>query len=207
MEKVTIGNAELYCGDCAVILPQLERVDLILTDPPYGIGFAAQPTLWQRKAGKKPESWDNEPPPQWVVLLLLQRAKNLIVWGGNYYGLPPSRGWLTWFKPDAPPSMAHFEMAWTSMDMNARQVQHSISATNSERVGHPTQKPVRVMEWSISHAPEAETICDPFMGSGTTGVAAMNMERRFIGIERERKYFDIACDRIEQAQAQGRLAI
>ena len=93
------------------------------------------------------------------------------------------------------------------MDMNARQVQHSISATNSERVGHPTQKPVRVMEWSISHAPEAETICDPFMGSGTTGVAAMNMERRFIGIERERKYFDIACDRIEQAQAQGRLAI
>lgn len=204
-EKQTLGNAELWLGDCREVLPLLPDVDLILTDPPYGIGFAAQPTLWQRKAGKEAESWDNETPPAWLFGLMLEKAKNLIVWGGNYYTLPPSRGWLTWFKPDAPPSMAHFEMAWTSFDMNAKQLKHSISATNPERVGHPTQKPVKVMEWSLTFAPDAETILDPFMGSGTTGVACTNLGKRFIGIERERKYFDLACERIARAQAQERL--
>lgn len=204
-EKQTLGNAELWLGDCREVLPLLPDVDLILTDPPYGIGFAAQPTLWQRKAGKEAESWDNETPPAWLFGLMLEKAKNLIVWGGNYYTLPPSRGWLTWFKPDAPPSMAHFEMAWTSFDMNAKQLKHSISATNPERVGHPTQKPVKVMEWSLTFAPDAETILDPFMGSGTTGVACANLGKRFIGIERERKYFDLACERIARAQAQERL--
>lgn len=204
-EKQTLGNAELWLGDCREVLPLLPDVDLILTDPPYGIGFAAQPTLWQRKAGKEAESWDNETPPAWLFGLMLEKAKNLIVWGGNYYTLPPSRGWLTWFKPDAPPSMAHFEMAWTSFDMNAKQLKHSISATNPERVGHPTQKPVKVMEWNLTFAPDAETILDPFMGSGTTGVACANLGKRFIGIERERKYFDLACERIARAQAQERL--
>lgn len=204
-EKVVIGNAELYHGDCREVLPLLPDFDLILTDPPYGIGFAAQPTLWQRKAGKKAENWDNETPPAWLFGLMLEKANNLIVWGGNYYALPPSRGWLTWFKPDAPPSMAQFEMAWTSFDMNAKQLKHSISATNAERVGHPTQKPLRVMEWSLTFADIAETVLDPFMGSGTTGAACAKFGKRFVGIERERKYFDIACERIRFAQAQDRL--
>ena len=79
---------------------------------------------------------------------------------------------------------------------------------NKEDRVHPTQKPTRIMEWAITQAPtDVVIICDPFMGSGTTGVAAMNLEKHFIGIERERKYFDIACERISQAQAQGRLAI
>lgn len=204
-EKVVIGNAELYHGDCREVLPLLPDFDLILTDPPYGIGFAAQPTLWQRKAGKKAENWDNETPPAWLFGLMLEKANNLVVWGGNYYALPPSRGWLTWFKPDAPPSMAQFEMAWTSFDMNAKQLKYSISATNAERVGHPTQKPLRVMEWCLTFADIAETVLDPFMGSGTTGAACANFGKRFVGIERERKYFDIACERIRVAQAQDRL--
>ena len=101
--------------------------------------------------------------------------------------------------------MAHFEMAWTNQDMNARQLKHSIAATNAERVGHPTQKPVRVMEWCLGFAEGAQTVCDPFMGSGTTGVACANHGKAFTGIERERKYFDIACERISRAQAQERL--
>src|SRR5574337_1478686 len=145
------------------------------------------------------------PRPPWLFGLLLEKAATVIVWGGNYYALPPSRGWLTWRKPDAPPSMAHLELAWTNRDMNARQLEHSIAATNAERAGHPTQKPVRVMEWSIGFAPGAETVCDPFLGSGTTGVACARMGLQFVGIERERKYFDIACRRIEQAYAQPRL--
>jgi len=205
MRIETIGKAILYLGDCREILPTLPNCDLILTDPPYGIGFAAQPTLWQRKAGKKAENWDNETPPAWLLGLMQEKANNLIIWGGNYYALPPSRGWLTWFKPDAPPSMAHFEMAWTSYDMNAKQFKHSISATNAERVGHPTQKPIKVMEWCLTFAANAETVLDTFMGSGTTGVAAVKMGKIFTGIEREPKYFDIACRRIEDAQRQNDL--
>ena len=202
MRIETIGNATLYLADCREVLPTLPKVDAVITDPPYGIGFAAQPTKWQRRAGKKPEGWDDAVVD--AVLGLPELAPS-IIWGGNYYDLPQTRGWLSWFKPDAPPSMAHFELAWTSFDRNARQLSVSIGETNPERVGHPTQKPLRLMEWCLSFVPEAKTILDPFMGSGTTGVACMNMGCQFIGIEREPKYFDIACRRIEDAQRQGRL--
>ena len=202
MRIETIGNATLYLGDCREVLPTLPKVDAVVTDPPYGIGFAAQPTKWQRRAGKKPEGWDDAVVD--AVLGLPELAPS-IIWGGNYYDLPQTRGWLSWFKPDAPPSMAHFELAWTSFDRNARQLSVSIGETNPERVGHPTQKPLRLMEWCLSFVPGAKTILDPFMGSGTTGVACMNLQRHFIGIEREPKYFDIACRRIDDAQRQGRL--
>lgn len=201
-QPVTIGNATLYLGDCREILPALPKVDAVITDPPYGIGFAAQPTKWQRRAGKTAEVWDDQTSE---IVSSLPNIAPSIIWGGNYYALPPTRGWLSWFKPDAPPSMAHFELAWTSFDQNARQLCVSIGETNPERVGHPTQKPLRLMEWCLSFVSGASLILDPFMGSGTTGVACMNLGRKFIGIEREPKYFDIACRRIEDAQRQGRL--
>lgn len=197
-----IGRATLYLGDSREILPTLPKVDAVVTDPPYGIGFAAQPTKWQRRSGKTPEAWDNATSE---IVTHLPDIGPSIIWGGNYYGLPPTRGWLSWFKPDAPPSMANFELAWTSFDRNARQLSVSIGETNPERVGHPTQKPLRLMEWCLSFVPDAKTVLDPFMGSGTTGVACMNQGRHFIGIEREPKYFDIACRRVEDAQRQGRL--
>lgn len=197
-----IGNATLYLADCREVLPTLGKVDAVVTDPPYGIGFAAQPTKWQRRAGKKPESWDDSPVP---LVCGLPELAPAIIWGGNYYALPQTRCWLSWFKPDAPPSMAHFELAWTSFDANSRQLSVSIGETNPERVGHPTQKPIRLMRWCLSFVPDAPLILDPFMGSGTTGVAAMLEQRRFIGIEREPKYFDIACRRIDDAQRQGNL--
>ena len=193
-----IGLATLYLGDCRDILPTLERVDAVITDPPYGIGFAMQPTTWQRRAGMKPKRWDDEVATNIDALRLMGDIQ--VIWGGNYYKLPPSRGWLSWFKPDAPPSMASFELAWTNMNRNARQFSQSISATNPERVGHPTQKPIALMKWCIEQAGNPQTILDPFMGSGTTGVAAVQMGRQFIGIEREPEYFDIACKRLEDAQ-------
>lgn len=197
-----IGNATLYLGSCEDVLPTLGKVDAVVTDPPYGIGFAAQPTKWQRRAGKAPEAWDDNPVP--IVASLPDIAPS-IIWGGNYYPLPQSRGWLSWFKPDAPPSMANFELAWTSFDRNARQLSVSIGETNPERVGHPTQKPLRLMRWSLSFVPDAALILDPFMGSGTTGVAAMLEGRSFIGVERDERYFALACKRIEDAQRQGSL--
>jgi site-specific DNA-methyltransferase (adenine-specific) len=187
----------IYHGDCREILPGMPRVDAVITDPPYGIGFAAQPTKWQRRAGAKPEAWDDA--PAMFAASLIDVAPILVIWGGNHFPLPLVRGWLAWFKPDAPPSMGHFEMAWTNIDRPTRQISCSISQSNAERVGHPTQKPEAVMLWTIQQvAPDAQTILDPFMGSGTTLVAAKNLGRKAIGIEIEEKYCEIAAKRLAQ---------
>jgi site-specific DNA-methyltransferase (adenine-specific)/modification methylase len=202
--KEVIGDATLYLGDCRDILPTLPKVDAVITDPPYGINYAAAPLPvyhgGKRSVNHGASTWDGRPVEGLDHLLAL--GKTQIVWGGNYYPLPPTRGWLTWFKPDAPPSMASLELAWTNMDRNARQFTWSIGATNAERVGHPTQKPLALMRWCIEQAGGPSSIFDPFMGSGTTGVAAAQMGLSFIGIEREPNYFDITCRRIEQAYKQ-----
>lgn len=195
-----MSEVRLIHGDCLEVLKTLDTVsvDAVVTDPPYGINFAGVPTKWQRRAGHRPVSWDEKAPD---VEFLLTLAPTVVIWGGNYFRLPLSRGWLAWHKPDAPPSMGNLELAWSNQDRTAKSIVHSISATNKERVGHPTQKPVRVMEWCLSFLPEACTVLDPFMGSGTTGVACVNTGRNFIGIEIDRGYFDIAQKRIADAQA------
>jgi site-specific DNA-methyltransferase (adenine-specific) len=202
-----IGLATLYLGDCREIAPTLERPAAVISDPPFGIGFAAQPTKWQRRAGKAPEAWDDQPGA--AIETIREMAEIQAIWGGNYFSLPASRGWLSWFKPDAPPSMASFELCWTNQDQNARQVVQSISATNGERCGHPTQKPVAVMKFTIAavKVPTGGLVLDPYMGSGTTGVAAVSMGHPFAGIEIDPAYFDIACRRIEAAQRQADLFV
>lgn len=218
MEKVTIGNAELYCGDCAVILPQLDKVDLMLTDPPYGIGEAAGKNKSRGKLANAQDygndEWDNAPPAAWLLGLMRDKSTWQIIFGGNYFELPPTKCVLVWDKENGASDFADAELAWTNLNKAVRLKRFmwagmlQADMKNKEKRVHPTQKPTRIMEWCITQAPEdVMTICDPFMGSGTTGAAAMNLERKFIGIERERKYFDIACERISQAQAQVRLAI
>jgi len=201
-DVVTIGDATLYLGDCMEILPTLPKVDAVITDPPYGIGFGAKHTKWSANRGVVLGNWDAEIPD---ITPLLSLSENVTVWGGERFELPVSRGWLTWVKPDAAPTFASTEYAWRSLDKPARHFLYAISAVNAERVGHPTQKPLALMKWCIEQAGSPQTILDPFMGSGTTGVAAIQLGRSFIGIEREPKYFDIACKRIEQAVAQGQL--
>jgi site-specific DNA-methyltransferase (adenine-specific)/modification methylase len=203
--KVEIGNVTLYLGDCMDILPMLEKVDAVITDPPYGLNIAAQPFKHQRMNGAVKECWDVSTPSESLLHAVLSKSNKAILWGGNYFNLPPSRCWLVWHKPDGPQSFSRVELAWTNMDKLAGYFKWTIAATNPERVGHPTQKPLALMHWCIEQAGNPETILDPFMGSGTTGVAAVQMGRKFIGIEREPKYFDIACKRIEQAAAQGQL--
>jgi DNA modification methylase len=183
----------IYHGDCRELLPSIEA-DVIVTDPPYGINFAGQPTKWQRRAGREAERWDERPGD---ISGLLSAAPWLCIWGGNYFDLPPSRGWLAWIKPDAPPSMGTVELAWTNLDRNARHMFYSISATNAERVGHPTQKPLAVMLWAVAGMPLG-TVLDPFMGSGTTLVAAKVLNRKSIGIEIEERYCEIAARRCSQ---------
>jgi site-specific DNA-methyltransferase (adenine-specific)/modification methylase len=199
--RIEIGKATLYLGDCREILPTLTKVDAVITDPPYGIGFGKKHTKWSANRGVILGDWDDVIPD---VYPLLKLSDNVTIWGGERFELPVSRGWLTWVKPDAPPTFASTEFAWRSIDKPARHLIYSISATNGERVGHPTQKPLFLMKWCIEQCNNnPQSILDPFMGSGTTGVAAVQMGRCFIGIEREPKYFEIACRRIEDAQRMG----
>ena len=128
---------------------------------------------------------------------MAEKSQDQIIWGGNYFGLPPSRGFLVWDKKQPENfSLAMCEMAWISRQQPAKMWRQSVLSYEKE---HPTQKPVPLMEWCLGFVPDAVTILDPFMGSGTTGVACVNQSRRFIGIELEPKYFDIACKRIQAA--------
>jgi len=206
----TIGNATLYLGDCRDILPTLPKVDAVITDPPYGISYLPyQPgaTPRDRIFGD-----DQEFDPS---ALLSVGAQTTILWGANNYAsLLPRGGWLCWDKrvSVAADKMmgSPFELAWINHQSRYKfaRIQHG-GAKNADGENivreHPTQKPIRLMEWCIEQARGAQSILDPYAGSGTTGVACMNLGRDFIGIEREPKYFDIACRRIDDAQRQGRL--
>lgn len=202
-----IGDATLYLGDCRSFVGCL-AFDALVTDPPYGIGFAAQPTRYQRANGMAATAWDDSA-PQALVDAWRAEARESIIWGGQYFNLPPSRGWLIWSKTGNAPSMADVEMAWSSIDMNARSFEKSVKSASLEkdlqRAAHPSQKPAALMEWCLDFVPSARTILDPFMGSGTTGVACIKLGRAFIGIERDPGYFDIACRRIDEAYRQPRL--
>ena len=202
MTPVIIGNATLYCGDCRDVLPTLPKVDAVITDPPYGIGFAAQPTQRQRANGMLAKKWDDETPGDDLIGLVIQAGSDCVIWGGNYFSLPVSRGWLAWLKQGNAPSMADLELAWTSRDMNARQFEKSVKSASLEKnlqdAAHPTQKPVDLMKWCVNQIGDPQTILDPFAGSGTTGVACVELGRKFVGIEIDPVYFDTACRRIEQ---------
>jgi DNA modification methylase len=208
--KIEIGNATLYLGDCMDILPTLPKVDAVITDPPYGIGIDGQKGSDRKNGNQLRKShefmgWDDKTPTQELFDLILSKGKTQIVWGGNYFGLPPSRGWMVWDKAQKGLTMSDGELAWTNLEKPLRIFQLHRTHLWQEGPQHPTQKPLALMKWCIEQASNPETIIDPFMGSGTTGVAAIQMGRKFIGIEREPKYFEIACKRIEQAVAQPQL--
>lgn len=210
-----IGNATLYCGDCAEILHSLpQRIDGVVTDPPYGIGEAAGKSATRKGVGPTidygSDAWDDQPISEELIRMVREAGKWAIIFGGNYYAMPPTSCWLVWDKENGDNDFADCELAWTNLPKAVRRIRYMwngmLRANGELRGDHPTQKPIGVMAWAINHLPaDTHTILDPFMGSGTTGVACMNLGKSFVGIEREPKYFDIACRRIEDAQRQGRL--
>jgi len=201
MNPVIIGNATLYLGDCLEILPTLPKVDAVITDPPYGIARVMKGGKgtghWTLLCEGNP--WDHEAPD---LAFLMEAADNFVIWGGNYFPLPPSRCWFVWDKQNAVPTMGQAELAWTNADRPIQRFSWPVGRVN---FGHPTEKPLELMHWTLAQSRTTGDVLDPFMGSGTTGVACMNLGRKFIGIEIEPKYFDIACERIENAQRQQRM--
>jgi site-specific DNA-methyltransferase (adenine-specific) len=199
--EILAEGVEVYLGDCREILPTLGTVDAVVTDPPYGISEKwAKPQVGKNGSSRLwngDNAWDKSTLPE-ELALARAGAKFSVVWGGNYYDLPPSRGYLIWDKMQEF-SNADSEYAWCSWDQTPRTFRFSRAQLATEGKEHPTQKPLSLMRWCISLVPVAETILDPFMGGGTTGVAAVKMGRKFIGIEISEKYFAIACKRIQAA--------
>lgn len=195
-----IGRQTLLQGDCLEVMPGLGPVDAVVTDPPYGIGITKSDRLAVSR-GMGGKTWDDVVPD----LSSLPDVPS-IVWGGNYFDLPAHRAPLVWDKNNAGRDFADFEMAWTNLDMVARRfVMRPMCMDGGKQ--HPTQKPVALMEWCLGFLPDAQTILDPFMGSGTTLVACQKLGRSGTGIELDPDYFDIACKRVEEAVRQPDLFV
>jgi hypothetical protein len=209
-ERVEIGPCVLYCGDCLDVLPRLEpgSVDAVVTDPPYGIhacdrsdGGVGSVSSGSKVYGR--QTWDYARPAPAVFDFILSLDVPTVIWGGNNFGLPATTCYLVWDKQQRGFSFADAELAWTNLPFAVRVFSYSRGELVMEGKVHPSQKPVPLMAWCMSKARLRSdvTILDPFMGSGTTGIACVQTGRRFIGVELDRRYFDIACRRIEAAVA------
>jgi DNA modification methylase len=195
-----IGGQRLILGDCLDVMRELGPVDAVVTDPPYGIGITSSNRLAVSR-GLGGKSWDDAPADLSGLPMVPQ-----IIWGGNYFDLPPTRAPLVWDKNNAGRDFADFEMAWTNLDMVARRIVFRPMNMDGGKL-HPTQKPIRVMEWCLGFLPDAQTILDPFAGSGTTLVACQKLGRQGIGIEIDPDYFEIACQRVDEASRQKDLFV
>lgn len=198
IHKEVIGDCTLYLGDCMEIIPSIPSIDAVITDPPYGINANKQTLGKGKKDFYRGSDWDKKPPD---IKDFLKLSKFLCVWGGNYFAdqLPITNDWLIWHKKNDGRSFSECEMAWTNFGKQTRHLSHHWSG---EKKLHPTMKPLKVMIWCIEQAGNIESIFDPFMGSGTTGVACVKLGKKFFGVEMDKSYFEIACERIHKEYSQ-----
>jgi site-specific DNA-methyltransferase (adenine-specific) len=226
-----IGDAILYQGDCYTILPTLPPVDATITDPPYGIGLTKKTSDYRdSKYFDNGESlqasvtYDDDPASiralissvMPVVLSMSERAAVFcgpaMLWAypepasvGSVFTMAGA-GRTSWGFQCTHPILFYGKDPYLQDGKGGRPNSYKDDQPNREKIDHPCPKPIAWMVWAVNRASRmGETVLDPFMGSGTTGVACANLGRKFIGIEREPKYFDIACERISAAYAQGRL--
>ena len=206
-------SIDIYLGDCLEIMPLLGGVDMILTDPPYGInadlemhkksgqqyGKAAAP-----KGNYEYSNWDSKTPTDEIFNTIMKISKEQIIFGGNFFNLPTTRCLLIWDKENGTNAFADGEVAWTNFDMPIRIKRHMwngmLRKNQEDRWGHPTQKPLEVIKWAASHGKTNGVILDPFLGSGTTLVACKELKRNGIGIEINEKYCAIAKKRLMNTQ-------
>lgn len=204
---------KIICGDCLDVLKKLpdKCVDLVLTDPPYGIGFDGQ----KKKFCKNPKhnrkehikkNWDFSIPPKKYFNEILRISKKAIIWGGNYFNeyLPQGyKGWLIWDKGQDGLTMSDCEIAWTNFNCPTRIIRMNRVELLKDGTIHPTQKPLRLFQRCVAeYSKESDFILDPFSGSGTTAVACHNLNRRFICIEKDPDYWAASVKRLDDAQKQ-----
>jgi DNA modification methylase len=210
-----IGGCRLLQGDCLEIMPGLGSVDAVVTDPPYGIGESGQKNRTRGKVAApgnyKDCHWDDQPASPAHIAAIMGVSKHQVIFGGNFFeGLGPTSCWLVWDKQNTG-DFADCELAWTNLDKAVRRIYwrwNGMIRKGNDVREHPTQKPVGVMEWCINHLPDAaQTILDPFMGSGTTLVACAKLGRKGIGIELDPDYFQISCERVQKAYDQPDLFV
>jgi len=206
-----IGEHRLLCGDStdSDLIGKLlngNKAELLLTDPPYGIGYAGSMQLGQEKHGWKQYEggWDESKPESGVLQYLCQITENQIIWGGNYFtdDLPPTMGWLIWDKGQRGFSLADGEMAWTSFNNALRIKEYARAKANREEKNHPTQKPQEIMQWCFEYADrhskkEIKLVLDAYLGSGSTMVASHQLKRKCYGMELDEKYCQIIIDRMK----------
>lgn len=191
-----IGGQRMILGDCLEVMKELGRFDACVTDPPYGLGKRMRGGTWGAQDHNSGFlRWDLEAKQEWIDSIIALNVPS-IIWGGNYFSVPAARCWLAWSKVNAVPTMADFEMAWTNLDKPCKRKDLPVGRVE---FGHPTQKPLALIEWCLGFLPNAQTILDPFMGSGTTLVACQRMGRSGTGIELDPEYWAISCERVHKA--------
>lgn len=202
-----MGDIEIIEGDCLEILPTLAGIDAVVTDPPYGInvcnrsdGGTASVTSGSKVYGR--QDWDRHPADPRVIKSILALDVPTVIWGGNYFGLPRTSCVLVWDKMQRNFSFADCEVAWTNLDKASRIFSYSRGQLVAEGKVHPTQKPKSLIRWCISlmGLNEGSTILDPYMGSGSVAVAAMQSGHKFIGIEIDPAYCHLARRRVRDAE-------
>lgn len=202
------GQIQIYHGRAEEVLPQLPACSLLLADPPYGID---ENSAKQKSRGKLAAQrdygeydWDKEPPPEWMFGLMRAKSKRQIIWGGNYFPLPVSSCWLVWDKDNGATDYADCELAWTNLPAAVRKFKWKWQGMLQENMGrkdvrvHPTQKPLALIKWCITLAGKADSIIDPYVGSGTTLRAAKDFGIPAIGIDISERYCEEAARRLGQ---------
>jgi len=216
--RIDLPTAEnpvtIICGDSLEILPHLPAgcIDAVVTDPPYGIGEAAGRNksrgLLALPTDYGDSDWDNKPCPSEAIAEIRRVSRWQIIFGGNYFDLPPSSCWLVWDKLNGMTDFADCELAWTNLPKAVRRLTHrwnGMLREGNEARFHPTQKPLAVMRWCIRQLPDGcDLLFDPFGGSGTTAVAAILEGRRCIVIEKDPRYVEIIRRRVDAAMGDAK---
>ena len=193
-------GVQIFHADCREVLPHLPKVDLVLTDPPYGVLAETGSAATRRSGGNKDDgriAWDIAPDKAFMARVMAH-GKDAAIWGGCHLELPPTTGYLIWDKRIDGLNFGEVEFCWTTARFAPRIWRERAVCVDGGKL-HPTQKPRKLMEWCLQFFPNAQTILDPFCGSGTTLVAAKQLNRRAIGIEIEERYCEIAAKRLAQS--------
>lgn len=197
-------NIVLYNCDWRELDDEVLRAQLLLTDPPYGLSEAKGNNKSRTKLAKAKDygvsNWDDEPPSDFDLIRLRDLTKWQVIFGGNYFILPPSKCWLIWDKVNSG-DFADAELAWTNLDKAVRIFRYLWNGMIKEKPEfrtHPTQKPLALGKFCLSMVPEAKSVLDPFMGSGTFVVAAKALGLSAIGVDREEKFCEDAAKKLGQ---------